>query len=79
MSAYAWRKKQLAFHFCATCACVVAWLSTSRGEDGRLWGAVNLRLAEDPEAVSAVPLRHHVTEIHDDLPLDGMVVGDVWA
>jgi len=40
----------LAFHFCARCACVVAWLTTSRGQDGRLYGAVNLRLAEDPAA-----------------------------
>ncbi|WP_456304409.1 GFA family protein [Acidisoma cellulosilyticum] len=32
---YVWNRKLLAFHFCARCACVVAWLATSRGQDER--------------------------------------------
>ena len=42
---YVWNREWLAFHFCARCACVVAWLATNRGPDGRLRGAVTLRLA----------------------------------
>ena len=67
------------FHFCAKCACVVAWLTTSRGQDGRLYGAVNLRLAEDPAAVAAVPIVHHDTVTMSDLPRDGRCVADAWA
>ena len=78
-AAYAWGREQLAFHFCARCACVVAWLTTSRGRDGRLYGAVNLRLALDPGAVANVPIVHHDTETMSDLPLDGRCVADVWA
>lgn len=78
-SAYAWNNRNLAFHFCPTCACVVAWLSTSRGQDGRLWGAVNLRLAENPADVAAVPLKHHDTVTQSDLPPDGKCIADVWA
>jgi hypothetical protein len=75
---YVWNNKALAFHFCARCACVVAWLATSRGEDGRLYGAVNLRLAVEPEAVAAVPIVHHDGETMSDLPRDGRCVADMW-
>jgi hypothetical protein len=57
---------------------VVAWLTTSRGEDGRLYGAVNLRLAAEPDAVAAVPIVHHDTVTKSDLPPDGRCVADVW-
>ena len=76
---YVWNRKWLAFHFCARCACVVAWLGASRGQDGRLRGAVNLRLAAEPEAVAAVPLVHHDTVTMSDLPRDGRCVADVWS
>jgi hypothetical protein len=75
---YIWNRKLLAFHFCARCACVVAWLATSRGQDGRLYGAVNLRLAEDAAAVAAVPIVHHDTVTMSDFPRDGRCVGDMW-
>lgn len=74
----AWGGRWLAFHFCANCACVVAWLANSPGADGRRRGGVNLRLAEDPAAVAAVPIIHHDTVTHEDLPLDGKRVADVW-
>jgi hypothetical protein len=75
---YVWNRKSLAFHVCARCACVVAWLATSRGHDGRLYGAVNLRLAAEPDAVAAVPLVRHDTVTMSDLPPDGRCVADVW-
>ena len=75
---YVWNREWLAFHFCAKCACVVAWLAAKRGPDGRLRGAVNLRLAAEPEAVSAIALVHHDTVTMSDLPRDGRTVADVW-
>ena len=76
---YAWNRRSLAFHFCSKCACVVAWLAARRGEDGRLYGAVNLRLAAEPGAVKDVPLVHHDTVTMADLPRDGKRVSDVWC
>ncbi|WP_456304501.1 GFA family protein [Acidisoma silvae] len=32
---YVWNNKALAFHFCARCACVVAWLATSVSVGGK--------------------------------------------
>lgn len=75
---YVWNKKWLSFHFCGECACVVAWLATSRGTDGRLRGAVNLRLAAEPETVLGIPLIHHDTDTMKDLPRDGKCLADVW-
>ena len=78
-STYVWNRERLAFHFCARCACVVAWLGARRGQDGRLRGAVNLRLAAEPGAVAAVPIVHHDTVTMSDLPRDGRCVADVWS
>jgi hypothetical protein len=75
---YVWNRKALAFHFCSRCACVVAWLATSRSQDGRLYGAVNLRLAADPDAVAGVPIVRHDTAAMGDLPSDARCVADVW-
>ena len=71
---YVWNNKALAFYFCARCACAVAWLATRRGEDGKLYGAVNLRVAVEPEAVAAVPIVHHDGETMSDLPATGDVL-----
>jgi hypothetical protein len=75
---YVWNGERLAFHFCARCACVVAWLATSRGRDGRLYGAVNLRLAVEPDAVADIPIVRHDTVTMSDLPRDGRRVSGVW-
>lgn len=77
-AAYVWGDRSLAFHFCARCACVVAWRATNRGEDGRRYGAVNLRLAVEPEAVRAVPIVQHDTVTMSDLPPDGRCIADLW-
>ncbi|MBS0331233.1 MAG: GFA family protein [Proteobacteria bacterium] len=76
---YVWNRRWLAFHFCARCACVVAWRATDPGEDGRRYGAVNLRLAVDPDDVAAVPIVRHDTVTGRNLPRDGRRVADVWA
>jgi len=76
---YAWNKKWIEFHFCARCACMVYWQAASSGADGRRYGAVNLRLATEPEAVQTIALVHHDTETMADLPADGMHVSDVWS
>lgn len=75
---YLWGRRSLAFHACGQCAGVVAWLAATRGDDGRLFGAVNLRLADDPAAVAAIPLSRHDTHTRSDLPPDGRRVADVW-
>jgi hypothetical protein len=75
---YAWRSQWLGFHFCSQCGCVAYWRQTQSGKDGRRRAAVNVRLAE-PDAVAALPIRHHDgLGAHDDLPLDGRRVGDIW-
>lgn len=75
---YVWNREMLAFHACPRCACLAAWLSVGRGEDGRLYGAVNLRLADDPAEIAAIPLMRHDTATKSDLPPDGRCVFDVW-
>jgi hypothetical protein len=75
---YAWGDRDLGFHFCANCGCIVAWWATEEGADGRRYGAVNLRLAE-PDSVGAIPIRRHEGfETGKDLPRDGRRIADVW-
>ena len=70
--------KHLAFQFCPTCACVVAWRGNHLEPDGRRRLAVNVRLAE-PEAVADIPIDHFDgLESFDDLPRDGRRVADYW-
>lgn len=76
---YVWHRKWLEFHFCAQCACIAWWRAAAQRADGRRYGAVNLRLAADADAVQAIALIHHDTETMSDLPADGMCVADVWA
>jgi hypothetical protein len=76
---YVWNQKWLEFHFCPTCACMIYWRAATPGADGRLYGAVNLRLATSAADVQAIPLVHHDTETKADLPSDGKCVADVWA
>jgi hypothetical protein len=47
----------LEFHFCPSCACVVAWRTVRPDEDGRRRMAVNVRLAP-PEAVADLLIDH---------------------
>jgi hypothetical protein len=73
------RGKALGFHFCPTCGCVAFWRGLQRDEQGRLRIAVNLRLAEDPQAVAQIPIDHFDgLDTFDDLPRDGRCVSDYW-
>ena len=69
----------LAFNFCRTCGNVVNWRGLQPDDDGRTRIAVNLRLAEQPDAVADVPLLCF-DGLHgfDDLPRDGRCVKDYW-
>ncbi|MBP9206006.1 MAG: hypothetical protein KBG28_18670 [Kofleriaceae bacterium] len=65
--------------FCPTCAGVAAWRGLDVDADGRRRLAVNLRLAEPTEAVSALPIDHFEgLKAFEDLPRDGRCVRDLW-
>lgn len=68
----------LEFHFCPSCACVVAWQAVRPDEDERRRMAVKVRLAP-PEAVADLPIDHFDgLDTFDDLPQDGRCVRDMW-
>jgi hypothetical protein len=72
-------RANLGFHFCRTCGCVVSWRATSTGSDGRRRIAVNLRLVDYPDMVSALLIDHFDgLDAFDDLPRDGRTVKDMW-
>ena len=68
----------IGFHFCPNCGCVASGARHRTGEDGRRNIAVNLRLAEDPNAVAELPIDHFDgLDKFEDLPRDGRRVKDV--
>ena len=68
------------FQFCTACGCVGYWCTPEAGEDGRYYGAVNLRLA-DPVAVAAVPVNYFDgLDSFESRPGDGRCLADVlWG
>lgn len=75
---YAWGGHNIGFHFCGNCGCIASWWAIKEGNDGRRFGAVNLRLAE-PDSVATILIRHHEGfETGKDLPLDGRCIADIW-
>lgn len=73
------RAQSKGFYFCPTCGCVAYWRSEKPDEDGRRRIAVNIRLAEDPEAVLMLPIDHFDGLVSfQDLPRDGKCVSDYW-
>lgn len=69
----------LDFRFCPMCGAVVAWRARTVGDDGRRRLAVNLRLADDPDAVQHLPIDHFDgLDSFEDLPRDGRSVRDMW-
>jgi len=73
------RGKSLSFNFCPSCGCVAYWRGQRTDEQGRRRIAVNLRLAEHPGAVAAIPIDHFDgLNTFDDLPRDGKCVADYW-
>jgi hypothetical protein len=72
------RGAALEFHFCPTCACIVAWRGRRADADGRRRMAVNVRLCE-PESVAYIPIDHFDgLGKFEDLPRDGKCVADYW-
>lgn len=77
--AYRRGRATLGFHFCPDCGCVAYWRASEPAADGRRRIAVNLRLAERPEQVAALPIDHFDgLDTFDDLPRDGRCVKDYW-
>lgn len=73
------RGEWIGFHFCLVCGCIAYWRSLAADEDGRRRIAVNLRLAEEPAAVMAIPIDHFDGfDTFEDLPRDGRCVVDYW-
>ena len=69
----------LEFRFCPTCGNTVSWRLARPAADGRTRSAVNLRLADDPEAVMDYPIDHFDGhDAFDDLPRDHRTVRDMW-
>ncbi|MGD8418741.1 MAG: GFA family protein [Pseudomonadales bacterium] len=77
--AYVRGTRTIGFHFCPQCGCVAYWRSVEPGPDGRRRIAVNVRLAEQPDAVSGLPIDHFDgLNTFEDLPRDGKCVSDLW-
>lgn len=73
------RGKTLGYHFCPHCGCVAYSRGLALGDDGRRWIAINLRLAQDPEAIGAIAIDHFEgLNSFEDLPRDGRCVTDMW-
>jgi hypothetical protein len=76
--AYA-RGQALEFHFCPVCGSVAFWRGLRKTEDGRTRIAVNLRLAENPEAVASILIDHFDGfDTFTDLPRDDRCIRDYW-
>ena len=77
--AYLRGEREIEFHHCPDCGCVTWWKGAAPHPDGRTRIAVNLRLADDPEAIADLPIRHFEGLItFTDLPGDGKTVRDMW-
>jgi hypothetical protein len=73
------RGKALSFNFCPQCGCVAYWRGLRLNDNGQRRIAVNLRLAEEPQAIAAIPIDHFDgLDTFDDLPRDGRCVADMW-
>ena len=69
---------EIEFHFCPTCACVIAWRGVKPGKRGAKRMAVNVRLSE-PETVAHLPIDHFEGLVtFEDLPRDGRTVEHLW-
>lgn len=77
--AYLRGDREIAFHFCPECGCVTWWRGAAPDGDGRTRLAVNLRMAREPAAIGAIPIRHFDGLDHwQTLPADGRTVSDLW-
>lgn len=77
--AYVRGDRELAFHHCAVCGCVMWWQGIAPDAAGRVRIAVNLRMIDTPEAVSALIIRHFDgLGVFEDEPTDHRRVADMW-
>jgi len=77
--AYTRESGAIDFNFCPKCGCVAYWRGNRLNEEGKRRMGVNLRLAADPAAVAAIPIRHlDGFDSWTDLPRSGQCVGDMW-
>lgn len=72
------RGRNLEYHFCTSCACVMYWRTINAGDSGKHAMAVNLRMTE-PEPIAHLPIDHFDgLDKFDDLPRDGRCIRDLW-
>lgn len=78
-SAYARGREINGFHFCSDCGCLTHYMANSPDEEGRIRIAVNMRMAQEPEKIAALPIDHFDGyDLFEDLPQDGRCVRDLW-
>ena len=71
--------KEIGFHHCATCGCVMWWQAVTPDEAGRTRTAVNLRMIDTHHAVADLPIRHFDGEgAFKDEPMDHRRLMDMW-
>jgi hypothetical protein len=76
--AYVRGDREIEFHFCPSCGCVVCYRAIEPDKEGRRRIAVNVRLTE-PEPVAHLPVRRFDgLDRFEDLPKDGRCVADLW-
>ena len=70
--------EELSFNFCSDCGCVAYWHGVEKHEEGYRV-AVNTRLANNPEEIESIPIRHFdgLGKFSED-PDDGRCVKDMW-
>ena len=72
-------QQDLEFHHCPTCGNTICWKLAKPGDDGKTQIAVNLRLADQPEKVTDIPIRHFDgLNSFKSLPPSGKTVRDLW-
>jgi len=77
--AYSRGRKLNGFHFCENCGCLAYYLANSKNQEGQYRMAVNLRMANDPLKIQALPIDHFEgLETFEDLPRDGRCIKDLW-
>ncbi|MXU66232.1 GFA family protein [Oceanomicrobium pacificus] len=77
--AYFRDERELGFHHCPTCGCVVWWQAAAPDAEGRVRIAVNLRMSDDPTTVAALPIRHFDgLDKFEALRENGCQIRDLW-
>lgn len=73
------RGDHIEFHFCPKCGCVTYYQGILREENGSLRMAANLRMADDPSQVQAIPaLRFDGFDSFKPAPAEDRCVSDYW-